>query len=111
VTLKEWEEKRDGLACKLKNENIIARKSKECLPWDDYYKFEATAALEFLGFKKPYSRECSKPCCPCHSVKQPIDLPEKLALGSTCESPESRYIKEAVNSLIDAVDQLSRRIK
>ena len=124
MTLKDWEEKRDVLAFEMKK------------AWDkrgneDGFKAEATAALEFLGIKKPVESDknghfqhgtsgrycptenfnfcpiCSKPRPGTES--KPIQLPHKI--NDNGWGTNLSMIVEPVNKLIDAVDQFSRRMK
>lgn len=176
MTLTEWEEKRDRLSRILADAYWGDKGHYDCLSPKHQinYQNEATAALEFLGMKKPveeqksvwcehvitdpegnntvtggpyvnkphikYCDRCgtprpgteSKPCHPplhelanvygltkCEKCgnhyepeSKPIELPEKLQKCWRTPDDVPKYaIASRIDSLIDAVDQLSRRIK
>jgi hypothetical protein len=153
MNLKDWEEKRDGL------KELLRRTYFGTLEANDSWGKTATAALEFLGMKKPtekvwcehmkdqdvaevtihlleqrHTRYCCSDVnfCPiCGTprpgteskdqrhdssihfpgVRCPLCKPEPIELPQKFFEPTSNSTMIAINKLIDAVDQLSRRIK
>ena len=53
MTLKDWEDKRDRLADRLRSDYLQRSNARSTSISDNEWKAEATAALEFLGMPRP----------------------------------------------------------